>query len=216
MLETSDGKVYKSLITLERLESTLGDSFLKVHRSRLVSVMAIHDITDKVNLNNGERLGYVARRKKELTAALAEKRARLIGTLDSETPPMPDDELHAQYRCFDALPIAFTDIEMVLYEDKNAVDWIFRYANPALARLEKVPLHELLGRSFRSVFPNMLELIDHIPEIDTYLKIICFPTQPGHCGCLLFYIAEMKFAEDSGDAHNAKLRYFARMLAKLL
>ena len=34
--------------------------------------MAIHDITDKVNLNNGERLGYVARRKKELTAALAE------------------------------------------------------------------------------------------------------------------------------------------------
>lgn len=132
MLETSDGKVYKSLITLERLESTLGDSFLKVHRSRLVSVMAIHDITDKVNLNNGERLGYVARRKKELTAALAEKRARLIGTLDSETPPMPDDELHAQYRCFDALPIAFTDIEMVLDEAKNAVDWIFRYAIPRL------------------------------------------------------------------------------------
>ena len=175
----------------------------------------------------------MARRKKELTAALAEKRARLIGTLDSETPPMPDDELHAQYRCFDALPIAFTDIEMVLDEDKNAVDWIFRYANPALAWLEKVPLHELLGRSFRSVFPNMdskwlksyeraalygetLELIDHSPEIDTYLKIICFPTQPGHCGCLLFDIAEMKFAEDSGDAHNAKLRYFARMLAKLL
>ncbi len=142
------GKVYKSLISLERLESTLGDSFLKVHRSRLVSVMAIHDITDKVNLNNGERLGYVARRKKELTAALAEN-------MDSETPPVPDDELHAQYRCFDALPIAFTDIEMVLDEDKNAVDWIFRYANSALARLEKTPLHELIGRSFRSVFPNM-------------------------------------------------------------
>ena len=69
-IHTSGGKVYKSLISLERLESTLGDSFLKVHRSRLVSVMAIHDITDKVNLNNGERLGYVARRKKELTAAL--------------------------------------------------------------------------------------------------------------------------------------------------
>lgn len=232
-IHTSDGKVYKSLISLERLESTLGDSFLKVHRSRLVSVMAIHDITDKVNLNNGERLGYVARRKKELTAALAEKRARLIGTLDSETPPVPDDELHAQYRCFDALPIAFTDIEMVLDEDKNAVDWIFRYANPALARLEKTPLHELIGRSFRSVFPNMdskwlksyeraalygetLELIAHSPEIDTYLKIICFPTQPGHCGCLLFDIAEMKFAEDTGDAHNAKLRYFAKILEQLV
>lgn len=63
-IHTSGGKVYKSLISLERLESTLGDSFLKVHRSRLVSVMAIHDITDKVNLNNGEQLGYVARRKR--------------------------------------------------------------------------------------------------------------------------------------------------------
>ena len=184
-------------------------------------------------MNEAEKAAARAVQNENLTAALAEKRARLIGTLDSETPPMPDDELHAQYRCFDALPIAFTDIEMVLYEDKNAVDWIFRYANPALARLEKTPLHELLGRSFRSVFPNMdskwlksyeraalygetLELIAHSPEIDTYLKIICFPTQPGHCGCLLFDIAEMKFAEDSGDAHNAKLRYFARMLAKLL
>lgn len=97
-IHTSSGKVYKSLITLERLESILGDSFLKVHRSRLVSVMAIHDITDKVNLNNGERLGYVARRKKELTAALAEKRSRLIDTLDSETLSVPDDELHTQYR----------------------------------------------------------------------------------------------------------------------
>lgn len=232
-IHTSSGKVYKSLISLERLESTLGDSFLKVHRSRLVSVMAIHDITDKVNLNNGERLGYVARRKKELTAALAEKRSRLIDTLDSETLSVPDDELHTQYRCFDALPIAFTDIEMVLDDDKNAVDWIFRYANPALARLEKTPLHELIGRSFHSVFPNMdskwlksyeraalygetLELIAHSPEIDTYLKIICFPTQPGHCGCLLFDIAEMKFAEDSGDAHNAKLRYFAKILEQLV
>lgn len=52
-IHTSGGNVYKSLISLERPESTLGDSFLKVHRSRPVSVMAIHDITDKVNLNNG-------------------------------------------------------------------------------------------------------------------------------------------------------------------
>ena len=181
----------------------------------------------------GERIGYVARRKKELIAELNEKREKLIGSLDSETPAVPDDALHRHYRCFDELPIAFTDIEMVLDDSKNAVDWIFRYANPALAKLEKVPLNELIGHSFRSVFPNMdskwlksyersalygetLELIDHSPEIDTYLKIICFPTQPGHCGCLLFDIAEMQFAEDSGDSHNAKLRYFAKMLEKLV
>ena len=67
-----------------------------------------------------------------------------------------------------------------------------------------------------ALYGETLELIDHSPEIDTYLKIICFPTQPGHCGCLLFDIAEMQFAEDSGDSHNAKLRYFAKMLEKLV
>ena len=232
-IHTSGGKSYKTLITLEKLEKMLGEGFFKPHRSRLVSVLAVHDITDKVNLNNGERIGYVARRKKELIAELNEKREKLIGSLDSETPTVPDDAQHRHYRCFDELPIAFTDIEMVLDDSKNAVDWIFRYANPALAKLEKVPLNELIGHSFRSVFPNMdskwlksyersalygetLELIDHSPEIDTYLKIICFPTQPGHCGCLLFDIAEMQFAEDSGDSHNAKLRYFAKMLEKLV
>ena len=67
-----------------------------------------------------------------------------------------------------------------------------------------------------ALFGETLEIIDHSPEIDTYLKIICFPAQPGHCGCLLFDIAEMKFAEDNGDAHNAKLRYFAKILEQLV
>lgn len=57
----------------------LGEGFFKPHRSRLVSVLAVHDITDKVNLNNGERIGYVARRKKELIAELNEKREKLSG-----------------------------------------------------------------------------------------------------------------------------------------
>ena len=232
-IHTSGGKVYRTLMTLEKLEQALGDGFLKPHRSRLVSVMAIHDITDKINLSSGERIGYVARRKKELMAELSQKRARLLDRFDNTSGPMTGGKLREYYRCFDTIPVAFTDIEMVLDEEKNAVDWIFRYANPALARLEKVPLQDLVGHSFKSIFPNMdskwlrsyeraalygetLELIDHSPEIDAYLKIICFPTTPGHCGCLLFDISEMQFAQGSGDGQNAKLRYFAKMLAQLV
>lgn len=231
-IHTSGGRVYRTLITLEKLEQALGEGFLKPHRSRLVSVMAIHDITDKINLNNGERIDYVARRKKELTAELSEKRARLLDSFENAAKPVGDSRLHAHYLCFDSLPIAFADIEMVMDGGHKAVDWIFRYANPALARLEKVPLNELIGRSFGSVFPNMdskwlksyeraalygetLELVAHSPEIDTYLKIICFPTAAGHCGCLLFDIEELSFAEDNEDAGNAKLRYFAKMLKQL-
>ena len=82
---------------------------------------------------------------------------------------------------------------MIFNEEHHAVDWVFRYGNPALAELEKKPLEQLLDHSFGSLFSNMdskwlrayeratlygetLEIIDYSPEIDTYLKVICFPT----------------------------------------
>ena len=68
----------------------------------------------------------------------------------------------------------------------------------------------MIGNTFRSIFPNMdrkwlrsyeqavlygetLELIDYSPEIDKYLRIICFPTFKGHCGCLLFDTPKREF-----------------------
>ena len=53
------------------------------------------------------------------------------------------------------MPFAFTDIEMVFDEERRAVDWIFRYGNSALARLEKLPLDKLIGSSFGSLFSKM-------------------------------------------------------------
>lgn len=106
---------------------------------------------------------------------------------------MPDTEeqYHDYYRSFDEMPFAFTDIEMVFNEECEAVDWIFRYANEALARLEKLPLEKLIGQSFGTLFSNMdakwlkgyerstlygetLELMNYSPEIDTHLKVISF------------------------------------------
>ena len=77
------------------------------------------------------------------------------------------------------------------------------------ARVEKLPLDKMIGNSFSSLFSNMdakwlhvyeratlygetLEIMDYSPEIDTNLKIICFPTFPGHCGCILFNADKMK------------------------
>ena len=52
-----------------------------------------------------------------------------------------------------------------------------------------------------------LEMIDYSPEIDTYLKVICFPTFPGHCGCILFNIEDIRFTKSSGDAEKALMLY---------
>ena len=51
-------------MTLGELEKKLGEQFIKVHRGCIVSAMAIHDITDSINLSNGEHLEYTVRKKK--------------------------------------------------------------------------------------------------------------------------------------------------------
>lgn len=143
--------------------------------------------------------------------------------------PTDNEEYHQHYKCFDTIPIAFTDIEMIFNEESQAVDWIFRYGNEALARLENVPLEVMIGNTFSSIFPNMdtkwlrsyeravlygetLELIDYSPEIDKYLRIICFPTFKGHCGCLLFDISETRISGEKTMSEKAVIMYLRKMM----
>ena len=221
-------QVYRTTMTLGEIEEKIGDGFLRVHRGCLVAVMAIHNVTDTINLSNGKSLGYTARKKGEIIKTLRNVQQGMIREFQNHGGPMTNDEYHDYYRSFDQLPFAFTDIEMVFDEEKRAVDWIFRYGNPELARLEKLPLDRLIGNSFGSLFSNMdskwlrayeratlygetLEIIDYSPEIDTYLKVICFPTFPGHCGCILFDIARIRFTRNSSDAEKALMLYFGRL-----
>ena len=221
------GKTYNTRMTLGKLEEKLGEGFLKIHRGCIVSVMAIHSISDKVNLSNGESLSYTMRKRNQIIARFLSQQESMIRSFDNSDTPATAAEYRRYYRVFDVLPFAFTDIEMIFNEEKRAVDWIFRYANPALAKLEKQPLERLVGSSFCSLFSNMdskwlrayeratlynevLEVIDYSPEIDTYLKIICFPTFKGHCGCILFEISEITLVQNSSDAQKALMLYLKK------
>lgn len=213
-IHVSGNKIYKARKTLSELKEALGDSFIMVHRSCLVSVIAIHDISDKIYLSNGETLDYVVRKKSAIQEQLREKQKKIIGSFAGGNIPTTEEEYSSYYRSFDNLPFAFADIEMVFNEKRQAVDWIFRYGNQALAKVEKLPLEQLIGSSFGSLFANMdskwlksyeraalygetLEVVDYSPEIDTYLKVICFPTFKGHCGCILFDVSEIEFIGNS-------------------
>ena len=224
-LHISGGKIYETRMTLCELEQQLGDGFIKVHRGCIVSAMAIHDITEMINLSNGESLEYTLRKKNQIIDQFHAKQKHMIKSFIEENTPSTEEEYCRYYRSFDHLPFAFADIEMVFNEEKHAVDWIFRYGNHALAKLEKVPLDQLIGNSFGSLFANMdskwlrcyelaalygemLELMDYSPEIDTYLKVICFPTFRGHCGCMLFNISEIKYTRNSSDAETALKLFF--------
>ena len=89
-------------------------------------------------------------------------------------------------------------------------------------------MEQLLDHSFGSIFPNMdakwlrsyersvlygetLEILDYSPEIDAYLKIISFPTFPGHCGCILFDVSKIRFANTPSPAERAMLLYLTQM-----
>ena len=230
-IHVSSGKTYETRMTLGELEEKLGGGFIKIHRGCIVSVMAIHDITDKINLSNGESLSYTVRKKKQIMEQFLSQQEAMIRNFGGSNTPVTAAEYHRHYSGFDNLPVAFTDIEMVFNGEKHAVDWIFRYANPALAKLEKQPLEKLVGSSFGSLFTNMdskwlrsyersalygeiLELMDYSPEIDTYLKVICFPTFRGHCGCILFQIPQIQFSRTSGDCEKLLSFYFGNLFPK--
>lgn len=226
-IHASGGTVYTARMTFSQIEEALGDNFIRIHRGGMVAAKAIHEINDKIYLNNGEALEYAGRRKQEIIDKLHEIQRRVIMGFMKDGIPHTEEDCREYYSSFENMPFAFTDIELVFNDEIHAVDWIFRYGNAALSRLEKVSLDKLIGHSFKSVFPNMdskwlrayeratlygetLEIIDYSPEIDTYLKVICFPTFKGHCGCILFNIADIKFTKNSSDAEKALMLYFWR------
>ena len=201
-IHTLDGEVCKTRTPVHLMEDTLGDDFIRTSRAYLVSVMSICGVTDAVHLRNGEAIPYQKNQKRKIRGMLSEKQKRFIERLSDDLTPKTEEAYREYYHGFEKMPFAFADIEMVFNEELRAVDWIFRYGNPALARLEKTPLKKLIGKSFGSVFPNMdskwlvsyeravlyrktLEIMDYSPEIDKNLTIYCYQPQPGYCACVL-------------------------------
>lgn len=225
-----DDKVYETRMKMEDIEKILGDDFVKTHRSFLVNPLAVHSVDESLHLVNGDTVRYVEHRRQEILGKLFEKRTSLMRRLGAENETKTADDYHEHYKCFDTLPIAFTDIKMVFDEKNQAVDWIFCYGNPELARLEKLPLEKLVGNSFSQIFANMdtkwlisyeraaiygetLQFVDYSPEIDTNLNIVCFPTFPGHCGCILFDISKVKSARSSSSFEKALMEYVGNLLS---
>ena len=62
-------KVYETRVSISELAEQLTEGFIRIHRGCLVAVRVIHDITDRVYLNNGGGAGiYRAQEKGDHTA----------------------------------------------------------------------------------------------------------------------------------------------------
>ena len=187
-------------MTFAEFQDALGDVFIRLNRGCLVSAMAIHNIDNLVNLSNGESLEYTSDHKFDIIEKFRKKRRDIVGGLADNNNPTDDNGYHEHYKCFDNIPIAFTDIEMVFDNYNQAVDWIFRYGNEALARLENCPLDKLIGSSFGSIFENM-----DTKWLRSYERAV-------HCGCMLFDISKTKISGDKTAGENAILMYLQKMM----
>lgn len=219
-----DGRVLKTRKTFAEFQDELGDDFIRIHRGGLVAARAIHSVDRLITLHNGRTLEYTVQYREEIIEKFHSKQRAIIDEIVDNDNPTDSDEYHKHYKCFDAIPIAFADIEMIFDDERQAVDWVFRYGNEALAEIEGVPLDEMIGNTFGSIFPDMdskwlrcyertvlygdtQEIIDYSPEIDKYLRINCFPTFNGHCGCLIFDVTETKKTGEKTMAEKAVIMY---------
>lgn len=216
-IHVTGGQVYETRMSIRDIALALGEGFIRIDRGCLVSAIAIDDVTDCVKLTGGEELQYAARKKSEIIAHLQRERQHAADRFARDGEPATPEEYRRHYAAFDGMPFAFADIEMVFDTGQRAVDWIFRYGNPALARMEKMPLERLIGASFGSLFSNMsdkwlrlyeraalrgetLEFVEYSPEVDAMLKITCFPTFRGHCGCILWDVGQIEQVRSSEAA----------------
>ena len=150
-----DDKAYETRMRMEMIEKILGDDFIRTHRSYLVNPLAIHSIDKTIHLVNGDSVKYVEHIRHEVLTNVRNKRTELMKRLCEENGMKTVEDYHEHYKCFDTMPFAFADIEMVFDAENQAVDWIFKYGNQALAILEKLPLDMIIGSSFGELFANM-------------------------------------------------------------
>ena len=65
-----------------------------------------------------------------------------------------------------------------------------------------------LTREHIDAYGERLEVMDYSPEIGAWLKVICFPTFQGHCGCILFDLSDIAYTKISRQGSQAMMRYF--------
>ena len=154
-IHLTDKQIYETRMSLSQLEEQLGEAFLEIHRGCIVATRAIHSITDKVYLSNGEALIYTLRKKKQIVEQLQEKQRDIIRKFPKEETPDTEEEYRSHYSSFEKFPFAFTDIEMIFNEEHHADRLGLPLWKPGTGRTGKKPLEQLLDHSFGSLFSNM-------------------------------------------------------------
>lgn len=193
-------EILNLFVTISELIDKLGEeSFLRVSRSGLVAYAAIEAISkEEIVLINGMRVPYSRSRRKEI-ADKVKFHSEILESGNEEGQGIEPLDFPKEFEFWDKVPIAFGVLGFTRDNLGKVTDFQFRYANQALAEIEGVPLTRLLTYPFGELFPGakrkwlahytkvafqgeVVELMEHVPELNKDLLLICYqhPTATAH------------------------------------
>lgn len=194
-----DGRKIMTTMPLKSVAACLSeDEFWSIQKGVLVSKYHIAEINDSglYTMSDGQIFQGRSRNPAE-----HKRRRRELECLERGTQTRPLS-MYEQCRIMEDAPVAFSVIELIFSKDGRGIDFIFRYCNREMERLEGVPVENMLNRSFYEVFPNgdrkwIVPYADvaingtkrvihkYSPEAGKNLAINCFQPKSGFCACLL-------------------------------
>ena len=200
-----DGRDIKSTMPLKAVLSCLPTlDFWSIQKGVVVAVRFVKDISDDFLYTMVSGKTFQGRSR---NPAEHKRHRRLLMDLPGQNPshasPLSkQSSLGIQCAIFDRAPIAFTLIEMIFSGSGRGIDFIFRYCNQEMARLEGVSIEDMLNHSLYEVFPGadkkwIVPYADvaingtnqlvrkYSPVYGREISIQCFQPMPGFCACIL-------------------------------
>lgn len=197
VIKRMDGEEFALFIPISSILAVLPEcEFLNISKGTVVCRSHIVNISSDGVYTMSDGCSFQGR-KRDLSS---HRRLRTEMRLeDKHTSPL---NMLEKCSLLDNMPLAFCVIELVFNEDGRGVDFIFRYCNAEMEKVEGVPVEEMLNRSFYEVFRNgdkkwlvsyadvalngtKHTIHDYSPEIDKNLIIHCYQPEPGYCACVL-------------------------------
>lgn len=192
----SNGKVVSTFIPMKNFVVELVNSnFTNINKGILVSNNLIDHIEDTIYyLKDGKK--FEGRKR---TTGTHKHLNELIKIKDEV---LSNVDIKSKFSILDNMPAAFCVIELVFNKDGTSVDFIFRYCNKEMERVEGKTINEMIDHSFYKVFPRAdkkwlaaysnvavngipTSFKDYSPEIGKDLLIKCFQPMQGFCACLI-------------------------------
>jgi hypothetical protein len=221
VIHLTDNSRIQIFLPISAIEGMLPKTdFIKVSRSCLVAFHEIVEIGDSILLSNGEKVEYTRNKRDEINEGFF----GYIGSLyksKEEAEKKKSRDFDSMFSGFNDSPVSFAVIEIVYGSTGKVSDFIFRYCNDALARLEGFEKDELIGKLFyHEVFPRKnnkkwleiyskvaeedknVRIIDYSPEIEKMLQIQCWCPIRGYCACILTDLSNDNFAATEKTAEK--------------